>query len=61
VSLVPATDLDRIVPRLDQVAGTLAMTLFGRSFMSLDTPRKMQVAQAAARVLNIADTTRGQI
>jgi hypothetical protein len=61
VSLVPDTDLERVVPRLDQVAGTLAMHLFGRSFMSLDTPRKMQVAHAAQRVLDIADRTKGQI
>ncbi|MGW4986299.1 hypothetical protein ACWEQ3_01430 [Streptomyces mirabilis] len=61
VSLVPFTDLERIVPRLDQVAGTLAMVLYGRSFASLDTPRKMQVAQAATRALAIADTTRGQV
>lgn len=61
VSLVPDTELERVVPRLDQVAGTLAMTMFGRSFMSLDTPRRMQVAHAAARVLDIADRTKGQI
>jgi hypothetical protein len=60
VSLVPVTDIEQIVPRLDQVAGTLAMTLYGRAWVSLDLPRRMQVAQAAARVLAIADHTRGQ-
>jgi hypothetical protein len=61
VSLVPVTDIERIVPRLDQVAGTLAMTMFGRAFVTLDTPRRMQVAHAAQRVLDIADRTKGQI
>jgi hypothetical protein len=61
VSLVPDMELERIVPRLDQVAGTLAVTMFGRSFVSLDTPRRMQVAHAAQRVLDIADRTKGQI
>jgi hypothetical protein len=61
VSLVPASAIERIVPRLDQVAGTLAMHMFGRPFVSLDTPRKMQVARAAANVLEIADRTKGQI
>lgn len=60
VSLVAASDITRIVPRLDQAAGTLAMTLFGRSYVTLDTPRRMQVAHAAARLLDIADRTRGQ-
>jgi hypothetical protein len=60
VSLVPASAIERIVPRLDQVAGTLAMNLYGRSYMSLDIQRRMQIARAAAHVLDIADKTRGQ-
>jgi hypothetical protein len=60
VSLVRVKDLERIVPRLDQVAGTLAMNLYGRSYMSLDIQRRMQIARAAAHVLDIADRTKGQ-
>lgn len=60
VSLVPVTDLERIVPRLDQVAGTLAMVLYGRSFVSLPRHTQLQVAQAATRALAIADSTKGQ-
>jgi hypothetical protein len=60
VSLVPVTDLERIVPRLDQVAGTLAMVLYGRSFVSLPRHTQLQVAQAATRSLAIADSTKGQ-
>jgi hypothetical protein len=60
VSLVPVTDLERVVPRLDQVAGTLAMVLYGRSFVSLPRNTQFQVAQAAARAISIADSTKGQ-
>jgi hypothetical protein len=61
VSLVPVTDLDRIVPRVDQVAGTMAVVLFRRPFNSLDHITQLRVAQAAARAVTIADDTRGQI
>jgi hypothetical protein len=61
VSLVSVTDIERVVPRLDQVAGTLAMTLYGRPYVTLDLDRKMQIAHAAANVLRIADKTKGQI
>jgi hypothetical protein len=60
VSLVPTRDLERIVSRLDRVAGMLAVQLYGRPYASLDLQRRMTVAHAAAKVLHIADTTRGQ-
>lgn len=60
VSLVFTAELERIVPRLDQVAGTLAMHVYGRPFPTLDTPRRLSVAQAAAVVLRIADDRRGE-
>jgi hypothetical protein len=60
VSLVPVTDIERIVPRLDQVAGTLAMVLYGRSYVSLDLGTQVKLAQAATRTLAIADSTKGQ-
>jgi hypothetical protein len=60
VSLVPASAIERIVPRVDQVAGTMAMVLFRRPFNSLDAITQLRVAQAAARALAIADDTRGQ-
>ncbi|MFF8942859.1 hypothetical protein ACF1A5_11420 [Streptomyces sp. NPDC014864] len=61
VSLVPNTDLERIVPRLDQVAGTLAMHLYGRAYVNLDFTRRSQIVYAAAQALRIADSTRGQV
>jgi hypothetical protein len=42
------------------VAGTLAMVLYGRSFVSLPRHTQLQVAQAATRAIAIADTTKGQ-
>lgn len=60
VSLVPATDLERIVPRLDQVAGTLSMLLYGVPFASLNMRDQVKLAQAATRTLAIADSTKGQ-
>jgi hypothetical protein len=60
VSLVPVTDLERVVTRIDQVAGTLSMVLYGRSFVSLPRDTQLQVAQAAARAIAIADSTKGQ-
>jgi hypothetical protein len=60
VSLVPVTDLERIVPRLDQVAGTMAMNLFGLPFTSLTYADRIKVARAATNALRIADSTHGQ-
>jgi hypothetical protein len=60
VSLVPDTELERIVPRLDQVAGTLAVLLYGRSFVNLDRHAQTKLANAAARAIAIADNTRAQ-
>jgi hypothetical protein len=60
VSLVSASDIERVVPRIDQVAGTLSMVLYGRSFVSLPRDTQLQVAQAAARAIAIADSTKGQ-
>jgi hypothetical protein len=61
VSLVPDTELEKLVPRLDQVAGTLAVRIYGRSFNSLDTQRRFLIARTAADLLEIADRTKGQI
>jgi hypothetical protein len=61
VSLVPVTDLERIVPRLDQVAGTLAMNLFGVPFAALNMRDQVKLAGAARNALAIADRTKGQI
>jgi hypothetical protein len=61
VSLVSEHDLSRIVPRLDKVAGTLAMVLYRRPYYSLDGHAQVKVAQAAARALAIADETRGEV
>lgn len=60
VSLVPEGDISRIVPRLDQVAGTLAMMLYGRSFVTLDAMAQRKVARTAYSVVDIADRTRGE-
>ncbi|MEU3686966.1 hypothetical protein [Streptomyces narbonensis] len=60
VSLVPTGDLERIVPRIDQMAGTLAILLHGRAYMHLDARTRIQLAQVAQRVLMIADQTKGQ-
>jgi hypothetical protein len=60
VSLVPAQDITRVVPRLDKMAGTLAMVLYQRPYYSLDGHAQVKVAQAAARALAIADETRGE-
>jgi hypothetical protein len=60
VSLVPVTDIERIVPRLDRIAGTLAVTLYGRSYVSLNTRDQVRIAAVAANVLRIADETKGQ-
>lgn len=60
VSLVSEADIERAIPRLDQVAGTLAIGLYGLPFMSLDVARKTRIAQAAARAIQIADRTKGQ-
>ncbi|MGI5408200.1 hypothetical protein ACQEV9_15535 [Streptomyces chartreusis] len=60
VSLVPKRDLERIVPRLDQMAGTLAMHTFGLPFASLNIRDQVKLASLARTVLNIADRTRGE-
>jgi len=58
VSLIKFTELDRVVPRLDQMAGTLAIVLYGRSFVTLDFATRTKVAAVARRVLALADSTR---
>lgn len=60
VTLASTTQLERIVPRLDRIAGTIAMEVYGRPFISLDTYRRMKVAALAQTVLRIADTSRGE-
>jgi hypothetical protein len=60
VSLVPVTDLERVVPRVDQVMGTLSMLIHGAPYMSLNHTSRHRIAVAAARVLEIADNTKGQ-
>jgi hypothetical protein len=60
VTLVPTAYLTRIVPRLDRVAGTLAMTMHGRPFVSLNMRDRVHVAAVAANVLRIADETQGE-
>lgn len=60
VSLVYTEDIERIAPRLDQVAGTMAMNLYGRSYATLDYRTQIKVAQTAQRLLDIADRTRGE-
>lgn len=60
VSLVVDTDLTKIVPRLDQVAGTLAMQIYGRPFVALEKWAQVKVARTALQVLDIADRTHDQ-
>jgi hypothetical protein len=60
VSLVPVTDIERVVPRLDQVAGTMAMNLYGLPFAVLNMRDQVRVAGAARNALAIADRTKGQ-
>lgn len=60
VSLVPVTAIERVVPRVDQVAGTLAMALTGVPFAVLNLRDQIKFGNAAARVIDIADRTRGQ-
>lgn len=60
VTLVPERDIERIVPRLDQVADTLAVHVYGATYDALTYDRRVTIARAASQVLHIADTTRGQ-
>jgi hypothetical protein len=60
VTLASVTQLERIVPRLDKVAGTIAMNVYGRAFTTLTPAQKIAVSRLAATVLTIADTTRGE-
>jgi hypothetical protein len=60
VTLVPTAYLTRIVPRLDRIAGTLSVTLYGRSYVSLNTRDQVRIAAVAANVLRIADETKEQ-
>jgi hypothetical protein len=60
VTLAYVTQLERIIPRLDRVAGTLAVTLYGRSYVSLNTRDQVRIAAVAANVLRIADETEGE-
>lgn len=60
VSLVSTADIERIVPRLDQVMGTLAMLIHGAPYVALDHTSRHRIVTAAARVLEIADNTKGQ-
>jgi hypothetical protein len=60
VSLVPEQDLTRIVPRLDKIAGTMAMTLYGMPYAALNQRDRLRVAHVSSRLLTIADETRGE-
>jgi hypothetical protein len=60
VSLVPVTDIKQIIPRLDQMVGTLAVTMFGRAFVELPSYQQLKLRQAAHRALLVADSTKGQ-
>lgn len=60
VSLVSAADLTRVIPRLDQVAESLAVIMAGVSFKALPYAARTRVTLAATRALSIADETRGQ-
>lgn len=60
VSLVPVTDIERVIPRVDQVAHSLAVNLYARQLGMLDVHIRMALLQAATRVLAVADDTRGQ-
>lgn len=61
VSLVPERELTPIVPRLDQVAGTLAMHTVGLPFNALTMRDQMKITMLARTVLGIADKTRGEV
>jgi hypothetical protein len=60
ISLIKSTELEKAVPRIDIMAGTLAIVLYGRSYVSLDYPTRMKISRVAARALVIADATQGQ-
>lgn len=60
VSLVPEQDLTHIVPRLDKIAGTMAMTLYGIPYAALNRRDQLKVAHVSSRLLTIADETRGE-
>jgi hypothetical protein len=60
VTLAYLSEFERIVPRLDRIAGTLAVTLYGRSYATLNTRDQVRIAAVAANVLRIADETKGQ-
>jgi hypothetical protein len=60
VTLASVSQLERIVPRVDLVAGTIAMNVYGRSFTSLTSSQKLAVTRLARTVLTIADTNRGE-
>lgn len=60
VSLIKSTELDKLVPRIDVMAGTLAIVVYGRSYVSLDHYTRMKVWRMAQRALAIADQTRDQ-
>jgi hypothetical protein len=60
VTLAYLSEFERIVPRLDRIAGTLAMTLYGLPYTALNQRDQLRVAHVAGNVLRIADETKGQ-
>jgi hypothetical protein len=60
VTLAYAAHLERVVPRIDQVAELLASIIYTRPFAALDARTQLRLAHTANRVLTIADETKGQ-
>jgi hypothetical protein len=60
VTLAYVTHLERIIPRIDQVAERLAVGVYARQFGSLDIRTQMRLVQVARAAIEIADETRGQ-
>jgi len=58
VSLVPRTQLQRVVTRIEQVSGTLAMNLFGLPYATLTGRDQLRITTAAKNAITIADRTR---
>jgi hypothetical protein len=60
VTLAYAAHLERVVPRIDQVAEVLSRGVYARSFGSLDLRTQLRLAQVARNAIEIADETKGQ-
>ena len=60
VSLVPRTDIERVTPRLDKVADTLARTIYNRPLETLGSGYQHTLRNAASAVIRTADMTRGE-